>query len=118
MKSKALVALSFCAIFGVTGCYSLDTGVVERDESGQVTAPAEFDAMNIGVGDCANYPKEQEKASEEESYSFSEITCCPAAASTTWKRTPQPIFPTAIFPATPRSSLWQKSSVTTNSPGS
>ena len=32
------------------------------------------------LNDCANYPKEQEKASEEESYSFSEITVLPCSS--------------------------------------
>lgn len=79
MKSKALSVLALCAVFGLSGCYSLNTDVIERDDSGQVTAPAEFDAVSISVGDCANNPELIGEPGEGETGVFTEITVLPCS---------------------------------------
>ncbi|WP_323959712.1 septum formation family protein [Arthrobacter sp. JZ12] len=79
MKSAALVVLLSGMAMGVSGCYVLDTSVVERDEAGQVTEATEFHASSISVGDCANYPDERQNADAEEGYNFSEITVLPCS---------------------------------------
>lgn len=79
MKSKAIAVLSLGVVFGIAGCYSLDTGVVERDDAGQVTESVEFDAMNIAVGDCANNPELVEDVAEGETGVFTEITVLPCS---------------------------------------
>lgn len=106
MKSRFLVVLSAGVVFGVSGCYALDTSVVERDEAGQVTESTEFSASSIGVGDCANYPEERANVDAEEGYSFSEITVLPCSEEHDMEAYAATDLPDGEFPG--ETELWMQ----------